>query len=314
MNSRFEFSLDNKRYHTYNYYLKNKYDHKVAKVALDAGFTCPNRDGSKGIGGCIFCNGKGSSDFSASFRDDLLDQYREYKEKYIDPKWPDAYTIPYFQAFSNTYGPLTKIKGMIEPFLKLDEVREISLATRSDCLSKEIVNYLDSLTSNITVWLEIGIQTSKEKTLAYINRGESFKEIKENLKILDNTNIKVCFHLINGLPGEDKKDMLNTIRDINELRYHALKFHTLLILKDTPLAKIYEDKPFKLLSKEEYLDILIDQLQMIPKEIVIERILGDIAKEELIAPRWILNKTDFRNSLDKEMVLRDSYQGKAYER
>lgn len=313
MKSNFAYTLDNKRYHTYNYYLKSTYKNKVAKIAIDANFTCPNRDGLKSTGGCIFCNGVGSSDFSSTYTGDLIKQYNDYKETYIDPKWPNAYTIPYFQAFSNTYGPLEKIQKMIEPFLNLEEVKEISLATRADCLTKEIVDYLNSLTSKLEIWLEIGIQSSNEESLKFMNKGESFKEIKENLKLLDNTNIKVCLHIINGMPNESEEDMLKTIDDINTLRYHAVKFHMLEILKGTKLAMIYEAKPFHVLTRDEYLNILIKQLEKIPADKIIERINGDAQKDELIEPKWITNKTDFRNQLDLKMVELDTYQGKNYE-
>lgn len=313
MTQAFKYSFDNKRYHTYNYYLKSTYHNKVAKIAIDANFTCPNRDGTKSSGGCIFCNAVGSSDFSSVYTGDLLKQYKDYKNTYIDPKWPNAFTIPYFQAFSNTYGPLSKIKNMIEPFLKLEEVKEISLATRSDCLTEEIINYLNSLTSKIEVWLEIGVQTSNNESLKLMNKGETFEEIKNNLKLLDNTDIKVCLHIINGMPNETEKDMLKTINDISEIRYHAIKFHMLEVLKGTKLAKLYEENPFHILTRDEYLDILIKQLEMLPPEIIIERINGDASKEELIAPLWISNKTDFRNQLDMEMARRDTYQGKKYE-
>lgn len=314
MVNNFKYTSDNKRYHTYNYYLKKRYDNKTAKIAIDANFTCPNRDGRKSVGGCIFCNGVGSSDFSSVYTGDLLKQYNDYKETYIDSKWPNAYTIPYFQAFSNTYGPLSKIKSMIEPFLNLKEVKEISLATRADCLNEEIIAYLNSLTDKLEIWLEIGIQSSNEESLKFMNKGETFKEIKENLKLLDNTNLKVCLHIINGMPNETEEDMLKTIDDINDLRYHAIKFHMLEILKGTKLAMIYEAKPFHILTKEEYLDILIKQLERIPADKIIERINGDARKEELVAPLWITNKTDFRNKLDQEMVKRNTYQGKYYER
>ena len=310
MENKFKYSFNGKRYHTYNYYLKQKYNCKVAKVILDAGFTCPNRDGKKSFGGCIYCSGKGSGDSNVALSEDILIQYKKNKEV-MDNKWPNDLYIPYFQSFTNTYGPLSKIKEMIEPFLNMDEVCEIALATRCDCLEDEVIEYLGSLNKPIT--LELGLQSSNDITGKLINRGHSFQEFKQALYKLENTNIKVCVHIMNGLPFESKDDMLQTVKDINHLPFDAIKIHMLHILKDTTMARMYESKPFELISREEYIELVVKQLELLKPEIVVERLTGDPMKDDLIYPEWVLNKTTILNDIDKLMRKLDTYQGSKYE-
>ena len=312
MENPFKYSFNEKRYHTFNYYLKTKYNGKVAKVILDAKFTCPNRDGTKGVGGCIFCSGQGSGDSNPNIKDDILNQY--YKNKQImDNKWQNKYYIPYFQSFSNTYGPLEKIKNMIEPFLNMDEVCEISLATRCDCLKEDVIEYLDLVSHSKPIWLELGLQTSNDLTGEMLNRKYDFKEFKDAIERLSKTNIKTCVHIINGLPNETKQDMLKTVKDINHLSFDAIKIHMLHIIKNTILANKYQNKQFPLISREEYIDIVIKQLELLKPEIIIERLTGDPIKEDLLYPSWLLNKTTILNDIDKKMRLLDTYQGKYYE-
>ena len=312
MNNSFPYSLDNKRYQTFNYYLKNKYNAKVAKVILDGHFTCPNRDGSKGLGGCIFCSEKGSGDSNINIKEDILTQFNKNKE-IMDRKWPNELYIPYFQSFSNTYGPLSKIKAMLEPFIDNDEVCEISIATRCDCLDEKIVEYLDSLCFKKQIWLELGLQTSNEKTGVFINRCYSFDDFKNALERLSKTKIKTCVHIINGLPYENEKDMIKTIQDINHLKFDAIKIHMLHIIKNTKLHEIYKQNPFPILSRDKYIEIVVKQLELLKPEIVIERLTGDPVKEDLVEPTWLLNKTTILNDIDKLMVKLDTYQGSKYE-
>ena len=311
MDNNFKYSFNEKRYHTFNYYLKSKYNCKVAKVVLDAGFTCPNRDGKKSFGGCIYCSDKGSGDSNVSLGEDLLRQYEENK-KVMNQKWPNDLYIPYFQSFSNTYGPLSKIKAMLEPFLYKDEVCEISIATRCDCLPDEIIEYLDSISNIKPIWLELGLQTSNDKTGKFINRQYDFSDFKDALNRLSKTNIKVCVHVLNGLPYETKDDMLKTIMDIKDLKFDAIKIHMLHIIKNTTLADIYEKQPFEMLTRDDYIDLVVKQLELLKPEVVVERLTGDPIKENLIAPDWILNKTTILNDIDKLMRKLDTYQGSKY--
>ena len=308
----YPYSFDNKRYQTFNYYLKQKYQKKVVKVILDAHFTCPNRDGTKAFGGCAFCSNKGSGDANLFSKEDLLIQYRA-NQKVMKRKWDTDLFIPYFQNFSNTYGPLEKIKTMIETFIHLDEVAAIAIATRSDCLDEEKIDLLNSYAHIKPIYLEIGIESTKDETLKFLNRQESFKDFKKIMPLIQKTALKTCLHIIDGLPFEDEETMLKTIKDLNEFAFDALKIHMLYIIKDTTLAKEYLSSPFKLLSKEEYIDIVIKQLELLRSDVIIERLSGDPIKDDLIAPSWVLNKRQLLNDIDKEMKRRDTWQGKYYE-
>ena len=308
MNS-FKYSLDNKRYHTFNYYLKTKYNAKIAKVILDAGFTCPNRDGTKGYGGCIYCSNSGSGDSNQYTKEDILKQYEDNK-KVMDNKWTNNLYIPYFQSFSNTYGSLEKIQNMIEPFILKDEVAEIALATRCDCIKEDVINYLDTVSYKKPIWLELGLQTSNENTAAFINRGHTFEEFKDMLYRLEKTNIKVCVHIMNGLPYETEEMMIQTIKDICDLPFEGIKIHMLHIIKNTRLADYYEKNPFEILKRDKYIEIVVKQLELLRPEVIVQRLTGDPIKEDLIAPEWVLNKTTILNDIDKLMNKMDTYQGK----
>ena len=312
MENNFKYSFNEKRYHTFNYYLKTKYNCKVAKVILDAGFSCPNRDGKKGYGGCIFCSNKGSGDSNIYSSKDILDQY-ENNKKIMDNKWPNNLYIPYFQSYSNTYGPLEKIKDMLEPFIHKDEVCEIAISTRCDCLEDDVLEYLDSLTKYKTIWIELGLQTSDDNIGEILNRQYTFDDLKDALKRLNKTNIKTCIHIMNGLPFETKENMLQTVKDISHLNFDAIKIHMLHIIKDTVLANMYEKNRYELLSREEYIELVVKQLELLRPEVVIQRLTGDPIKDELIEPKWLLNKTTILNDIDKLMRKLDTYQGKHYE-
>lgn len=311
--NKFKYTLDNKRYHTFNYYLKNEYGTKVAKVILDGHFTCPNRDGKSGYGGCTYCSANGSGDSNVDISADILEQY-VLNKAVMDKKWDNGKYIPYFQSFSNTYGPLKKIQNMIEPFLKMDEVCEISIATRCDCLEDEVIEYLNSIAKIKPIWIELGLQTTNDKTGELVNRCYTFDDFKKAIDKLSKTNIKVCVHLINGLPYETYEDNIKTIKEIANLRFHAIKIHMLHIIKGTIMAKQYEANPFPILTREEYIKTVVDQLRLLPPEIVIERLTGDPIKDDLIEPNWLLNKTTILNDIDKLMAKLDVYQGDLYKK
>lgn len=308
MNNPFKYSLDNKRYHTFNYYLLNRYHQKVYKVPLNAGFSCPNRDGTKGVGGCIFCSDQGSGEFTIK-EPDIIKQFEENK-KMMEAKWPNSLSIPYFQAYTNTYGPLSKIKACVEPFINYPKVVGIAIATRPDCLDDEKISYLASLCKYFDIYVELGLQSSNDNTAKYINRGHTFNDLKECIDKLKQTPIKTIVHIINGLPNETEEDMLQTAKDVNLLGVDGIKIHMLHIVKNTKLALMYDTKPFKILSKDEYIDIVVKQLELLNENIVIERLTGDPVKENLIAPEWVLKKTIVLNDIDKLMVARNTYQGK----
>ena len=308
----FKYSFNEKRYHTFNYYLKTHYNCKVSKVILDAGFTCPNRDGKKGVGGCIFCSGKGAGDSNVALSQDLLKQY-EANKAIMDNKWENGLYIPYFQSFSNTYGPLEKIKDMLEPFIYKDEVCEVAIATRCDCLEDEVIEYLNSLTSIKPIWLELGLQTTNDKTAEILNMKHNFFEFKNALDKLSKTNIKVCVHIMDGIPFESKVDMLKTVKDISHLKFDGIKIHMLHVLKNTKLASMYYDKPFELITRQEYIELVVKQLELLRPEVVVQRLTGDPIKQDLVTPDWLLNKTTILNDIDKLMRKLDTYQGINYE-
>ena len=298
----FKYTLDNKRYHTLNYYNKTKYGCKVFKVSLNAGFSCPNK---KNGTGCIYCyNGSGENDGM-----DLLTQFNKVRDNNLK-KWPNAKYIGYFQAGTNTYADVNTLKSKYEPILKLDNVIGLNIATRCDALNSNVLDYLEYLNNRTDLIVELGLQTIHESTSILINRGHTLEQFEEAVLELRKRNINVVVHIINGLPFETKEMMLNTIKYLNKLDIQGIKIHMLFILKDTPILNLYNTTNFHILSKEEYIDIVIDQLELLRPEIVIHRITGDPIKELLIEPTWLLKKFSVLDDIDKEMVKRDSYQGK----
>mgnify|MGYP000944599178 FL=1 len=304
----FKYSDDNKRYHTFNYYLKNKYQSKVAKVSLNAGFTCPNRDGTKGTGGCIFCSSTGSGDFAGNIQDSLEIQFSNVS-LLLQNKWPNCKYIAYFQANSNTYGPVEKLRNCIEPFINKKDVVAISIATRPDCLEDEILEYLDSVNKRCDLWIELGLQTIHDKTAKLINRGHSYLEFIEGLNKLRHLNINVCVHIINGLPFETYEMMLTTAKEIGKLDIQALKIHMLYVIKNTKLHQMYQNNEFTMLTRDEYIDLVTEQLSYLPENIVIERLTGDGNVDNLVAPDWSIKKVTILNDIDKLMVKKNYVQG-----
>lgn len=308
----FKYSNTNKRYHTLDYFYKNKFHEKVFKVSLDAGFSCPNIDGTVGYGGCIYCSKKGSGEFAGNKKDPIEKQFNDIKDMMLK-KWPQAKYIGYFQAHTNTYAPVEKLKELYEKILVLPGVVGLNIATRPDAISKECLTYLEELNKKTYLTIELGLQTIKEETTQLINRCHSLKCFEDMVKELRLRNINVVVHIINGLPYETKEDMLDTVKYLNTLDIQGIKIHMLSILKDTPLAEMYEKKHFPLLSKEEYIDIVISQLEHLRGEIVIHRISGDPKVDDLIEPKWLIKKFCVLNDIDKEMAKRNTYQGKALE-
>ncbi|MEG1495011.1 MAG: TIGR01212 family radical SAM protein [Bacilli bacterium] len=304
----FNYTNNNKRYHTLDYYYKNTYHSKVFKVSLNAGFTCPNKDGTKGLGGCIYCSSSGSGDYAGNKEDTLINQFNKVKEILLK-KWPNSKYIAYFQANTNTYAPLTKLKEIYEQVLTYDNVIGINIATRPDAISDECLNYLADLNKRTNLTIELGLQTIHEKTSQLINRGHTLECFTHMVEKLRKEHIAVVVHIINGLPYENKNDMLETIKYLNNLDIQGIKIHMLHILKNTKLAELYQTKPFPILTKEEYIDIVVTQLQYLRKEIVIHRITGDPKIDDLIEPTWLIKKFGVLNDIDKEMVKRNCFQG-----
>ena len=288
--------------------MNKKFGQKVFKVSLNAGFTCPNIDGTKGVGGCIYCSSSGSGDFAGNPNCDIVSQFNEVKEK-MHKKWPDAKYIPYFQAHTNTYAPVEVLKEKFEPVLKLEGVVGLSIATRADALSEAVVDYLEELSKRTYLIVELGLQSVFDKTGELINRCHTYDEFLKGYEKLHSRGINICVHLIVGLPGETHDMILESVKRTAELRPHAIKLHLLHILKGTKIADMYERGEVKTLTRDEYVDIIVDALELIPKDIIIQRLTGDGGKDDLIAPLWSLKKFCVLNEIDKEMVRRNSYQG-----
>lgn len=305
----FKYSNTNKRYHTLDYYYKNKYGCKVFKVSLNGGFSCPNIDGTVGYGGCIYCSKTGSGEFAGDKKDEIHEQFTKVKTM-MHKKWPEAKYIAYFQARTNTYAPVSVLKELYEEALKEDNVIGLNIATRPDAISDECLEYLNELNKKTDLTIELGLQTTKEETTKLINRCHTLECFEKMVNKLRENNIKIVVHIINGLPYETKDDMLNTVKYLNNLDIQGVKIHMLSVCKDTPLKYMYNKEKFKILTKDEYIDIVINQLELLRPEIVINRITGDPKLEDLIEPKWLTKKFCVLNDIDKEMVKRNTYQGK----
>ena len=307
--TKFIYSDTNKRYHTLDYFYKHKFNSKVFKVSLNAGFSCPNMDGTGGHNGCIYCSKIGSGEYAGNINEDIITQFDSVK-KIMLKKWPNSKYIGYFQARTNTYAPVNILKEKYESILNLDNVVGLSIATRPDSISDECLTYLEELNKKTYLTIELGLQTIHETTSKLINRCHTLECFENMVKKLRSKNINVVVHIINGLPYETKDMMLETVKYLNKLDIQGIKIHMLHILKDTPLAILYNKNPFHVLTKEEYVDIVCDQLELLRPEIVINRITGDPKVDDLIAPGWLIKKFGVLNEIDKELVKRDSYQGK----
>ena len=309
MTNPFKYSNSNKRYHTLDYFYKEKFKEKVFKVSLDAGFTCPNIDGTVGYGGCIYCSKKGSGDFAGNKNEPIETQFEAIKSVMLH-KWPKAKYIGYFQAHTNTYAPVEKLKEIYEKILNKENVVGLNIATRPDAITDECLEYLKELNKKTYLTIELGLQTTNPNTAKLINRCHTLSCFENMVKKLRQENINVVVHIINGLPYETKEDMLNTVKYLNTLDIQGIKIHMLSILKDTAIEELYKKEKFPLLTKEEYIDIVISQLELLRKEIVIHRITGDPKIDDLVEPDWLTKKFCVLNDIDKEMVRRNTYQGK----
>ncbi|MDG5787757.1 TIGR01212 family radical SAM protein [Evansella sp. AB-P1] len=301
-----------KRYYTWSAHLKQHFGEKVFKVSLDGGFDCPNRDGNVASGGCTFCSERGSGDFAGNRRDDLITQFNTIKEK-LHQKWKSAKYIGYFQAYTNTYAPVEELKEMYEVILEQEGVVGLSIATRPDCLPDDVVEYLADLNKRTYLWVELGLQTVHEKTASLINRAHDYECYVEGVKKLRKHNIRVCSHIINGLPLETYDMMMETAKEVAQLDVQGIKIHLLHLLKKTPMVKQYEKGMLQFMSLEEYVNLVCDQLEVIPESMIIHRLTGDGPADLMIGPMWSLNKWEVLNSIDAELKRRNSWQGKLSE-
>ena len=310
--TKFKYAFDdNKRYHTWNYYLRNTFGEKVFKVSLNGGFTCPNLDGKVSRGGCTYCSNSGSGDFAGNPASPLSEQFNEIKAM-MHKKWPNAKYIAYFQAYTNTYAPLNVLKDKFEEALSFENVIGLSISTRPDCLEDDVVDYLAELNERTNLWVELGLQTIHDVTSKKINRGHDYDTFLEGLKKLQDRNIKVVVHIINGLPGEDYNMMMETAKAVADMNVHGIKIHLLHVIKDTALARSLEKNQFELMDRDDYINLVCDQLEILPPEMIIHRLTGDGKRDELVGPMWSLKKWEVLNDIDKTLKERDTYQGIYY--
>lgn len=302
---------NDKRYHTLDYELKKTFGQKVIKLSLDGGFTCPNRDGSVGERGCIFCGEQGSGDFAGCSTLPILEQIAQQKE-FLSAKWPRGKHLAYFQNFTNTYAKVDRLDQLYSGALQVEDMVGLAIATRPDCLPLEVLELLEEYARKTYLWVELGLQTTNPISAEFIRRGYDLECFATAVACLQERNIPVVVHLIFGLPGESAEDMLNSVRFIAKLGVWGVKLHLLHILKDTDLYEHYLTNPFPTLTQEEYVGLVCDALEILPPEVVIHRLTGDGNQKFLVAPRWSLDKLRVLSSIDQELRARDSWQGKKY--
>lgn len=307
----FKYAFDNKRYHTWNYYLRSNFGEKVFKVSINAGFSCPNIDGTVAYGGCTYCSKQGSGDFAGNPNDNLIKQFEDIKEM-MHKKWHNAKYIGYFQAFTNTHAPVNVLKEKYETILNLDDVIGLSISTRPDCLPDDVLEYLSELNKKTNLWVELGLQTIHDKTSKVINRGHDYNTFLEGVEKLKKHNIKTVVHIINGLPGEDYDMMMETAKAVADLGVHGIKIHLLHVLKDTPMENMLQKGTFELMEKDDYINLVCDQLEILPPDMVVHRLTGDGKRDEMVGPMWSLKKWEVLNAIDDTMRERNSYQGIKY--
>lgn len=307
----FSYSDTNKRYHTFDYFVRKTFGEKCAKISLDAGFTCPNIDGRVSTGGCIYCKNGSSSSHGKSLREQYLAGAEVMKAK-----WNCRFFIPYLQAHTNTYAPIEVLKRIYEEVSSFEGAVMLSIATRADCLEDEVVELLGEVSRKIPMTVELGLQSTKDETAASINRGHTYDQFLEGYERLraHGGDIRIAVHLINGLPGENPGDMVESAKKVGALRPDMIKFHLLHVLRGTPLAAMYNMGKYVPMTLEEYVSAVCDQLEVIPAETVIGRVTGDGERKDLTAPLWSLKKTVVANEIDKELFRRNSFQGKYLDR
>ena len=306
-----EFYGTDKRYNQFSAYLKNKFGQKVYKITLDAGFSCPNRDGTISTGGCIFCDDGGS--FSRA-HSNLLPVEEQVKAGVasLSEKFKAKKFMSYFQAYTNTYKPVQELEKIYGSALNHPDIVGISIGTRPDCVDSDKLNLIASYTKDYETWIEYGLQSVHDRTLKYINRGHDFKTFVRTCDETMKRGIKVCAHVILGLPGESRDDMLETAKTLAEMGVDGIKIHDLCIMKNTKLAQIYKEQEIKLLEEDEYVSLVCDFLEVLPVETTIHRLAGNGLQALKIAPLWLNKKFEVLNKIDRELLTRNSWQGKFY--
>ena len=305
--------FNEKKYYSLNNFLREKFNEKVFKISLDAGFSCPNRDGTINSGGCIFCSERGSGDFAGDRRFSIKDQFSSIKEM-MNKKWKNGKYIAYFQAYTNTYADVTILRKKYDEALSQEDVVALAIATRPDCIDDKILELLSEYNKKTYLWVELGFQTVSDKTAKIINRGYELEVFEKALARLRKNNIDVVVHTIFGLPGENREDMLKTIDYVAHKDVQGIKMHLLHVMKNTPLEKFYHDGKLEFMSEEQYIHIICDAITRLPKDMVIHRLTGDAPRSLLIEPKWSLKKWEILNHIDKRLEEEKLYQGLNYKK
>lgn len=298
-----------KRYYSLDYYLKETFGEKIYRIALNGGMTCPNRDGTLGKRGCIFCSAGGSGDFASPACLSITEQI-EYGKQKLMKKFPCRHFIAYFQAYTNTYAPISHLKRIFTEAIEHPDIVALSIATRPDCLDEEILLLLTDLNKIKPVWIELGLQTIHPQTAAFIRRGYEYDCFVQAVNLLHKQRIPVITHLILGLPGEDRSMILESVKTVSALHVEGVKLQLLHVLKDTDLADYYENVGFHVFTLEEYVELVIDCLEYLPQDIVVHRLTGDGPKDLLLAPMWSTRKRSVLNLIHRRLQERDTFQGR----
>ena len=296
---------NNRRFYSLNDFFKDEFKDKIFKVSLDGGFTCPNRDGKVAYGGCIFCSDAGSGEFAGNRRKSIAGQIDEQLE-FLKDKVKDKKVIAYFQNFTNTYGDVEYLREIYYEALNHPKVLGLAIGTRPDCIEDDTLELLKEINEKHFFWIELGLQTIDDKVAKIINRGYPLSTYIETSKKLKDSGIKFVTHMIVGLPTEEREDILNTAKCIVQSGAWGIKIHSLHIIKGTPLERLYNDKKFKVFTLDEYVDIVVTILKLLPDKMVVHRVTGDGKKDEVVEPKWSLNKRKVLNEIEKELKKREN--------
>jgi len=297
------------RYTDFNTWLRNRFGCRVQKITLDAGLTCPNRDGSISRSGCIYCNARGSGTGAAGRGLSITSQLMEGKQR-LARRYKATKFIAYFQSFCNTYAPAVRLRQLYDEALAVRDIVGLSIGTRPDCVSEETLRLLEGYARESLIWIEYGLQSSHNATLVRINRGHTIETFRNAVAATQGRGIRICTHVILGLPGETRREMMNTARTVAEMALDGIKIHLLYVIKGTELERLYAGGAYTCLEQQEYVDLVCDFLEMLPPGMVIQRLTGDPHPEELVAPGWALRKTETLKKIRSTLEQRDSWQGK----
>ena len=300
---------NNRKYNDYNTYLKELYGQRVQKITIDAGLTCPNRDGKLSKRGCIYCNSRGSGS-GAFLKGQSIEEQIDQGRRAMIRKYKAKLFLAYFQSYTNTYTSCENLKLMFDKALAYNDMVGVAIGTRPDCVDKEKIDLIESYAENYLVWLEYGLQSAHNKTLELINRGHDFKSFKDAVKLTQDKKINICAHIILGLPGENREMMLETARKISVLGINGVKIHLLYVIKGTYLEKMWKKGEYICMEQQEYVETICEFIELLPEHIIIQRITGDPNKDELAAPQWSVRRNETFQMIQKRFDSQGIFQGK----